>query len=391
MNIFQKIKQFFQEKQEPVETIKIKEDEIKDFILKKQSDLEEQENSLSKEIKNNITELTESLTNDIEILKSIDLSEKKEHERAKNIVTENLKYYTLDLESLTKELESLKDKATKPNELIDSINSITANFKKKSNIHFQKATYLVGKELESVQKNITNFFNNLNKILKDNQNLIKESKTIILVKNNLEKIKEIENTLAKLNENIVSLNNEIKDLESKNTETEKDIQDIRDSQEYKEETLKQRNYEEQEKKINNKIIELKKLIDFKELAKLSHSIEKEMILIKKFRDDFKESFDKNKEELVDLINSLENSEEISNKISEISKEQKELAEVQLDTNKQNEIKDLESQISKNKQEIESINIQKLKQEKIKERQGSEKQEITDRIKESLGGIGVEVD
>ena len=84
---------FRKTKTEKTEPEKIIFDELEDWLEKKKIETEENDVVFSRDIQKIIKKVCLDFEEEIEVLEKIDLSEKKEHEKAKLIIEENLNYY----------------------------------------------------------------------------------------------------------------------------------------------------------------------------------------------------------------------------------------------------------------------------------------------------------
>ena len=114
---------------------------------------------------------------------------------------------------------------------------------------FEKATFLIGKELERVIRSITAFFKDLKNTFKENKDLIEQSKIISLIEAEMEKFYrfkktglEIEGNINEYSEKIGNLNNNIK---IKKEEIEK----IKKSEKFLEESKRNRKLKQRNRKL----------------------------------------------------------------------------------------------------------------------------------------------
>ncbi|MBD3253025.1 hypothetical protein GF386_04800, partial [Candidatus Pacearchaeota archaeon] len=148
-----------------------------DEIINKKKDYTKQQ-ELIRTIKELVSEFREDIKEKLEILEKIDLTQKKADSRTKFIIKENLTNYMTHLQKL---INSLEIDASDLTDLIKKINSVFYDFEKKSHPNFQKATFLIGKELGDTKKSIDNFFKNLNKKISENKDFIDSLKIIFLI------------------------------------------------------------------------------------------------------------------------------------------------------------------------------------------------------------------
>ena len=145
---------FFRKKPEAkIEKIKIKELDAHICSLRKEKKASEK--SLFDSIKESLEIFTSELDSKNNVLKNISLNEKKADERAKFIIRENLSHYIENLDKLVKELKELESRDLAS--LIKDIDSLFIGFEQKSRLNFEKATFLIGRELGDVKDSINSF------------------------------------------------------------------------------------------------------------------------------------------------------------------------------------------------------------------------------------------
>jgi len=279
---------------------KISFEDIDKWVDKKKQNIENSQKQPQKQIKENLLVLLEELEKKIIVLKDVDLEERKAPERAKLIVRENFNNFIYHLEKLIMSLKNLDTEFLEI--LINKINLMFSEFEKKSITSFQKSTFLIGKELEDVGKDIAKFFKSFNKIINENKFSIEQRKKILIVERKLKEFYDLNETENENRGVVNSLKKNIDNFENKIYELKKKIEDVKAGEEYIEQTRAKQNLEAEKTKLLIEIQNLKELIDFKELAKIYHSIEEKMSLVKEYKDDFEKSFEKyGSEKLLDLI------------------------------------------------------------------------------------------
>ena len=374
---------FFKKKktqQETTETISFI--EINTWIANKKQLITENHKQPKKEINEVLLNTVQEFENSIEVLRNLDLTKKKAPERAKLIVKQNLYNFTDYLEKLIlelKELDTISDSISFET-LINKINSDFSDFEKKSIMSFQKSTFLIGEELGKVRDIISNFFKLFNKIINDNKPLMEQIKTISIIEeklkqiNNLEKIdSENENTILEIQEKIKSFEQDIQDLKNQ-------INKIKNTQEYVEQMNNKQELEKIKIILIIEIQALKDLIDFRALSEIYHSIEDKMNLIKDYKENFKEAFEKHgQEKFLDLIDIKQiNQEPIKQRLQSINNLKQNINDINLNI-KEDLAQDLEKEIQYVSGKITELHPEISKKQrlnkKFKENQGQIKQEV----------------
>ena len=130
----------------------------------------------SKQLKNNIinriNQFNSEITLHLDILENLDISNRKEHDKIKLVVTENLNIYVDQLKKLINNLKDIENLEFK--EGVNKLYFIINEFDRKSRHSFEKATILIGKELQNVKITINNFKRDLNNIVGETRILFEE-------------------------------------------------------------------------------------------------------------------------------------------------------------------------------------------------------------------------
>lgn len=359
--------------------------ELKPWLLAKKRRIEKQEEDFLKLARRRIYQLIQELEQELAILKKINVDEKKAEEKLKLIVKENLNNYIDYLERLVSRLREIN----KEKEIIEKINSIFSDFKKRSSISFEKATFLIGKELENVKESIGNFFRDLENILKENKDLIDKSKIVYSAEKRIEKLNEIEKIKSGTEKLINEYNNKINSLKDGIKTKEEEIENIKKSERFLAESKKKEELEKKKEELEKEIYKLREIIDFKSLANFFHSFQKEMEVIKMYKENFKNSFQRvNGEDILSLLKEakLQNIN-ILQKIEEITKKKKEINDLVFEDFG---IINIEKEIKKINLDIQNWGFKRIEEEKRCKKLETTLAEVTDSIKEELKKINVEL-
>jgi len=382
LDFFKKI--FAEKKEQEQEIEKLKVSDLNIWIGQREKEIKEKEKQIFNQIKIIINKIVEELEDEIKVLENIDLHNKKAVEKIKLIVRENLDNYVSYLKELIRNLQKLNKEETE--DIIEEINSIFSNFNKHSKMSFEKATFLIGKEIDAVKESIGRFFRNLEKVLHENKEIIEKSKIISVIEMKISNLMKIKLFEKQFSQNIKDIKENKEDLKKQIQDLEKDIEKLKQSKEYSEKLKKEKESEVKKKDLQAQVYELKKIIDLRDLARKFHSNEKEMETIRKYRENFKEFFEKDKGKgIIELFDFNEKKQEIFERIKQINKISKEIEEsiingVEIDDFKQ-KIKEIQLKI-KNLDVEESRRIKKFK--KI----GLQEKEILDEIRKNLKEINV---
>jgi hypothetical protein len=391
MGILDSILNFF--KKEEIEREKIDFEDIHKWIEKRDVQEKEELNEMLEFIRNEVWILMNSLNQNIETLKRVDIDGKKVEQRAKFIVKQNLDYYIANLKKLVRDLEKLV--VEDPNESIKMINSLFVEFDKKSNMNFQKATFLIGKELEETKKIIGDFFKNLKDNAKKNKDFLKIQKAIGFVKDNFLKIDKLKKVINEIDENIDKKNEEIDSLRGQVRDSLDLIEEIKKSEDYDNELKNRREIIDEEQNLKKMLGVLKNKVDFKALSNMFHSNKKEMGLIKDYENNFQEAFELNNgENLIELLKDAKiNSEVVSSEIGEVLDLKKKLIELKesFESSESDKIGNTESEIEKLNHQISEFEYELSRKIRKLEKIYEEELEFKEEVKEKLDEIGVEVE
>src|SRR3989344_1099920 len=215
-------------KSKKTETKPIIDVQLKDLertIKEKKKELSIKEEEILNQVKNKTKLLIKDLEEKSIKLENIDLNQKKTEERVKLIVKENLFYFLSNLKKLINNINNLE--TNELSKFIEELNKKFFDFEKKSLINYEKATFLIGKELGDVKDSISNFFKNLNGDLNENKELFDNLKTINICEEKLKKIKELDSRKNEIKNNIKNIEIEILELTKENELFEKSIDNIK--------------------------------------------------------------------------------------------------------------------------------------------------------------------
>tara|TARA_Y100000310_G_scaffold338149_1_gene427032 strand:+ start:984 stop:2138 length:1155 start_codon:yes stop_codon:yes gene_type:complete len=375
---------FFRKKEEQeVENERISQDELENWLKNKKLEIEKQELDFSDKVKDRNSQFISKLQEEISILKEIDIEKIKSEDKIKLIVNENLENYINYLERLIKKLKDVDNDV----DIVENIKSIFFDFQKTSHMSYEKATFLIGKELGDVRDNIGKFLEDNENMLKDNQIVINESKIIKEIENDVKKLKEIK----KLNEdnikNIHEHDGKIIDLKNKIKKKDKETEILKKSEKFIMEIKNREKLEEKEQELENHILKLREIIDFKELSSFYHSFEKEKNIINTYKENFIQVFHKTSgEDIISLLKEAKlNNENIDDKVKEIEEKKKEINSIVIG---ETGVENLETEIKKLKSEIEIINSEKFVKEKKSEKFNVNQSETINSVREKLGNVNV---
>lgn len=377
---------FKKKKKETVKEIEIvNQDKLFEWVKDKKKWYKKNEDEFLLPIKEKMDLFISELEVAIVVLQSVNIENRTDNKRFKHIVKENLKNY---IDYMNKVIRELK-KINKREGFIESINVIFRDFENKSNINYQKASFLMKNDIQKTKDIIRKFLINIENILKSNKNYFEEFESIGIIDNYIKEIKSIKkNRIEILND--LSVNNEkLKSLE-KNLEKKKNqIEDLKNSDKFKEEEKKKEKLEFDKQELNREIDRLRSLVDFKALSHFYHKFYKEMKWVKEYKDNFRYALKNLKlEKLIDLLreSKLDN-HEIFESIEKINNKEKDILSISfIDIGINNLLNDIE-RINFNISETKSKKITKERKIRIFDEHMNE---IIEKIKKELFKIHVEL-
>ena len=379
MKILSFLKKFIKEEPRELEPENLNLNEIDSWIENKDQEFKTQDKNFLSQINQHKQELVANLKEKQVELEDFNLDEKKAEQRIKSIVQENFHNYLKYTSKLVEDLELLDIANSK--ELIEKLDTLFINFQKKSQSSFQKATFLVG-EIGAIREQIDNFTKQLKTLINENKKLIDSTSIFAAIQNNNQELLEIKNSQKEIKKKI-KLNKGKKDThEIKVKDNQKNIDELKETNEYKEELKQKRAIDLKYNSLETEIYNLKKEINFKELANTYHKNEKEMIIIKDHKDNFLTAFEKDQgKKIAELVDKKAVNDKLQ-KISELKKEINEM-ENKLDLKKGVELSLKESEINKFQEDIKESNSEDNREKKLLEKAEISKQEVLDRLKKGF--------
>ena len=394
MGIFDFIKKFSRKEPEIVVNEKVEFSNIKYFLENKKQQLKLQEEEFLNKFKEINNNLISSLQEKIKQLENLDLDQKKAEDRIKIIVKENFKSYLYYVELLIKDISNLEE-INSSLDMISKINSTFLNFQKKAETSYQKATYLIG-ELGQIKEEISNYFKKTETLIKENDDIIKISKILKSIEKKLEELLKIDNTSKEIDKEKSKNEEKINEVNNKIRNHEEEIIKIKNSNEHKELLKNEETLNKKDGELEIQIIKIKNLINLKTLSGICHKSEKDMIIIKNYRNNFinafKEDSNNKLKEILDSTNQIENKELIGEQLINIENLNGEIEMINNSINNHSlkEIQRINEQIRNTKSELDNLNrnIEKENKRLVKSRKN--KDLTLDLIKNILEDINVEL-
>ncbi len=388
MKILDFLKKFTSKEPEPVETEKIKLENIENWLKEKKQQTEKENSSISDSIKETINKIIQELNQKIPELEKVDVDKIKSEEKMKFVVKENLLKYKEQTEKFKNDLENLEQE--NPVKLIEKINNLFSNFQKRSSMNFQKATILVGKELGNIKDCIGVFIADIKKITEKNKSSFDKVKILDSIEEKITEKDKIENSKLNIRENLKKHDSKIMGLENEIQKIKKNIENQKNTEEYKEKLKKKQEIKNLKEKLNSKIYNLKQVINFKELTQFFHINQNDLEIVKAHKENFKKEFEKdNGEKILNLFNESKLiNPALESKFGEISEIKKQINNFIVE---EDEVEKLSGEIGTKKTEIESLITEKNKEEKTYKKFCEYLENINSFIKKDLNAIDADIE
>jgi hypothetical protein len=366
MSFFDKIKKLFEEDKKPeketrTESISFEQLPKKIEALIKESSAKNQ--GLRKQIDERISAFALDIGGLINNLKQVDLSKRKEYDKIKVAVKQNLELYIFYLDKLSKDLKKLEDGDLGKH--IDKIFLILNDFNKASYAPFEKATFLIGKEMAAARNAVMAFAQDMNRIVEDNKTFFEEAKLINQVNNLVKEAVQAEALSKDAEFKIANFGEKIKSLREEHENTKKEIDNVKNSEDYKKDSEEKEDYIRKQNLLEKELQLIRQKTELKSLAKVFHHDKKKSHLIKEYSNDFKKAL--KSDETLEIVRMVEEVQKID--ISSLKGIQEKLAESSMPVTKtdkailglEDKLKSIESEVI-NKEA--AINEEKRKQERL---------------------------
>jgi len=316
MNLLNKIKLIFAGGQEDKDTAVRKIIKLEELPYKLESKINEL-TTLKKEFKERIfkriaifnIELNEIMAS----LEKIDISHRKEHDRIKFIVKENLDLYISHLKRTIENLKNIENEEVE--EYLSRLFHVLNEFDRISSRPFEKATILIGDELSNTRAIVRLFIQDVNKIVECN-NFIFEKDRLCNVLNNLlsesEKLTllhvDIENKLLGIDKTLENV------LEEQNV-LKRELLDIRERDDFKRDNQDKVNYRNKLDSLEKEIQFVKSELNLKALLKRFHHDKAIDQLVRNYLTNFRNAIEEDKE--LRIIEVIDNPYKVISKLKEI--------------------------------------------------------------------------
>jgi len=330
-----------------------------------------------------------SLEGKLEVLEGVDIESKKEHGRAKLLVRQGLDKYIDLVHILLKDL-----KATKKENLEKFIRKISETFvlfEKTSAKVYERATYLVGDEMAAVRNEIRRFYNGLIEMFEGEDSSIKDLVKIKNIKLKLEEFEKLEGNVKDVEKEIEISNRKIGEAKKKVERLMEDVERIKNSSEYISNLKTVEEIKALRVGLDREIAKLKELIDFKKLTSIIHSNERELKIVKDYREHFVSEFSRDGgAKILNLLgaSNMKNSA-IESQVSLIEKKDSELKEKRENIGLDSTVIKL-GEVKKIEDEIDGMETKKVKVRRRLEEFDLKLKGLRNEVVKMVEGFGVKV-
>lgn len=257
------------------------------------------------------------LEKQIKILKNITLEERKENEKLKFVVLENLYSYIDDTWKLANNLKKI-DYEVNIEFIFKGINIEIEAFNKNSQRKLAKTAILVGNELSKSEEIIKLFYKDIEKIAEGNKKTIGKGEEIKKLDGLKQSFLELNKVYKDISKEVDDLKKEDEKLKDGKNKIGKDLMFFKKSEEHISFIEQKSKLKQDIENLEEDVKLLKTKIDFKSLLNKFHEIERVRELIKNYRDNFLKTLECDKEfEIIELLGHSQ--KDLDEEIKNISK------------------------------------------------------------------------
>lgn len=257
------------------------------------------EKKLKEDIFNKIKEFDVEIQKGIKNLDKVDLSNKKEQEKVKTIVKENMNLYVFYLEKMIK---GIKNDEQDVKMYIHKVYSSLTEFNRISVMPYEKATILVGNEMAALKLMVKNLCENVDRILRGSEKIFGDREIINSIRGKMNEAKQNEENIAEIEKKVVEFNESIKKSEEEQEAVRGKILDVRNGEAYGKDMERKKEHENHLKDLEDEVQSIKQKVDFKLLSRVFHTDKKKMQTINDFSSNFRSSVENSDEiEIIGLI------------------------------------------------------------------------------------------
>jgi len=305
-------------------------------------------------------------------LEKIDLKDTKEDQRLKRLTLQGLREYVEQLQRLIRNLRGINEEK-EIHEYIQEADTHLHSFIKNAIKKYHRATILIGEDLFNIQRDIQNYYKEVHETAYKNNSLIQEA---FAAKKLIEHRREIERTNDLLRETekiITRLKKEHQAALQALQEHRTALASAQQGKQYTEQLSLQLRIQTKLQEAVQKISELQKQINLKEVSKRVHGYQKHSALIAHYRENFLQALIEDKP--LEVLNTFTKEEQkhVGTRLHELRKEILRLREQEHQIQPESVLAPYHDRIKKqelNAQEIlDEITYEEKKKEKYLEEHG----------------------
>ncbi|MEK6854705.1 MAG: hypothetical protein AABX73_00610 [Nanoarchaeota archaeon] len=296
MDLLRKIKLLFiKEKEKKDETIKeiVQIEELPSKLESKINELMASKKQLKENISKRVSFFEIEINKQITSLKNIDISQRKEYDRIKIIVEENLALYILHLKRTIDNIKEAEKEEVE--EYINQLSRILNEFNRVSSMPFEKATILIGDELNSTRAIIRSFIQDFSKIVEENKLIFEKSRLCVALNSLLSESKQLASLHTEMENELSEMNALLKNARIKQGALKKRLLEIKEEEDFKKDNEEKIDYKNKVDSLERKIHDIKGELDLKSLLKKFHHDKKIDSLIRGYMSNFKNALEEDKE------------------------------------------------------------------------------------------------
>jgi hypothetical protein len=361
--------------------------EILPWIEKKENEVEMKNRQIFILLNDKRRAIIDSLTEKINALENVDVDSKKADDKIKLVVKENLANYVYYARDFLKKLLNLEMGGVE--KFVSNVDNLLLELDKRSNVSYQKANVLIGKEITSVKEELKNFSNFLIDVLNENKDHIDYSRTINTIKLQFHQLRKSEENIHRIDIEIRRIDNRIKETKENQQELQIAVDRVKETREYEENAEKRERIQVARMELEAKISKLREAVNFKALNNVFHVNEKRMRIVNDFKENFSSEFRKdNGETLLMLLEEANlNEKTILNKINEIRTLEREIIR-ERENLRGDGVQGLVEGITQMNSEIDSLVNEKIAEKKRQEKLSENNVRIIDEIKGQMNKLDV---
>jgi len=391
MGLFSFIKDILGEKEEEqvVEPKNLGFSDVSGWLDEKEKDIKVSEEEVFDLIGEKIKDFVNEFDEKIGVVKNIDIEKKKAEDRLKSMAMEGRSKYIECADILMKKLYKL-DKVSLEKFGAD-VDKVFSDFNKSSNMSYERATILIGNEMGDVKDSVGGFSKDVVKILEENKTLVNSCNNVSAVRSKLSEINKIEKGFVKIKKELNEFDNKISKHQNQHSRVLDEIDNIKKGDDFVENLKRQEKIKLYGNELDDNIIGLRNVIDFKALGNFFHIFEDQMAVVQAHKNDFRDMFEKdNGAKIIELLNKAGlNKMDISDKVEKIISDKEKIINEKKEV-KSDETLGLQIESKNIMQRIESLKDEKNKVGKRREKLEVGKEDLIKNVKEGMEGLGVVV-